>query len=91
MLLMIVLLSGEKKYSVEGSALDEVNLMGRAIYESLERNDIANIGSQLQALHSHVKENGIRADPYRNADLVVPPVNCDVNVLRELFNLQKVP
>jgi len=88
---MIFLLSGEKKYSVEGEALEKVDLMGREIFEALERNDIATMCTQLKALHSYVKENGTRADPYKNADAVIPPADCDANELRDFFNLQKTP
>ncbi len=91
MFVMIILLSGEKKYSVEGEALDKVNSMGREIFEALERNDIAKMYAQLSALHSYVKENGTRVDPYKNADAVIPPADCDAKELRDFFNLQKTP
>ncbi len=88
---MIILLSGEKKYSVEGEALDKINSMGRQIFETLERNDVAALGTQLRALHSYVKKNGVHADPYTNAEIIIPPVDCDANELRVFFNLHKAP
>lgn len=88
---MIILLSGEKKYSVEGASLEKVDELGRLLYETLERGDSAQFKELLQNLHSFVKENGVNVDPLRKADLVIPSPICDANEFRALFNLQKTP
>lgn len=88
---MIVLLSGGKKYSIDGEALEKVNTLGHLLYETLERDDSAQFNALLQTIHSFVKEKGVHVDPYRKADIIIPSITCDANEFRTLFKLQKTP
>ena len=90
---MIILLSGNGKYSLEGTFLFTVEDAGKTLFSLLmegEEND-QEFTSKLIELHEFVKKNGIPVEVYKNADLILPPLHSNPGTMRAMLGLQKKP
>jgi hypothetical protein len=88
---MIILLSGDGKYSVEGTDLDSVLESGRRLYLLLKTESYEEFTRSLYQLHSYVKTNGRQVEILRSADVIVPPLNCDPRILGSIMGLHSAP
>jgi hypothetical protein len=86
---LIILLSGNGKYSLEGTFLFAVEDAGKTLFSLLmegEKND-QEFTSKLIELHEFVKKNGIPVE----ADLILPPLHSNPGTMRAMLGLQKKP
>lgn len=88
---MIILLSGEGKYSLEGQELDAVLESGRRLYLLLKEARYDEFSQSLSQLHSYVTAKGKQVEILRNADIIVPPLGCDPRVIGSIMGLQSTP
>jgi hypothetical protein len=88
---MIVLLSGEGKYSLDGKELDTVLESGRRLYLLLKEERYDEFSHSLSQLHSYVIANGKQVEILRVADVVVPPLNCDPRIMGSIMGVQSAP
>jgi hypothetical protein len=88
---MIVLLSGEGKYSLDGKELDTVLKSGRRLYLLLKEERYDEFSHSLSQLHSYVIANGKQVEILRVADVVVPPLNCDPRIMGSIMGVQSAP
>jgi hypothetical protein len=88
---MIVLLSGKAKYAIEGKELDFVLESGRRLYFFLKEGRYHEFSWSLSQLHSYVMDNGKQVEILRNADIIVPPLDCDPRVIGSILGFQSTP
>jgi len=88
---MIVLLSGKGKYSLEGKELETVLESGRSLYVLLKEERYTEFSQSLYQLHSFVMANGRQVEILRNADIIVPPLECDPRIMGSVMGLQSSP
>lgn len=88
---MIILLSGDGKYSVEGQDLDETLESGRQLYLLLKAEKYEEFAQSLSQLHSYVRTRGRQVEILRSADIIIPPLTCDPRVLGSIMGLQRTP
>jgi hypothetical protein len=88
---MIILLSGDGKYAVEGTDLDNVLESGRHLYQLLKTENYEEFARSLYQLHSYVKANGKQVETLRSADVIVPPFNCEPRILGSIMGLHSAP
>jgi hypothetical protein len=88
---LIVLLSGNGKYLLEGDDVEAVLEAGRNLY-SLVRDDRGyEFHKTLSELHDFVKTKGTPVEIFRPVDFIIPPPDCDPQIIRQAFGLQKTP
>jgi hypothetical protein len=88
---MIILLSGDGKYSMEGADLESVLESGRRLYLLLKGESYEEFALSLSQLHSFVKANGKHVEILRNADVIIPPLSCDPRILGSIMGLHNNP
>jgi hypothetical protein len=89
--LLIILLSGDGKFLLEGKNLDTALESGRQLFSLLREDRIQEFSEALDELHSFVKQKGQPVEIYHNADIIVPPVKCDPRTIQSIMRLQKTP
>jgi hypothetical protein len=87
---MIVLISGDGKYSLEGADLETVMDCGRQLYALLKEGNFREFSAGLRELHDIVKRRGKPVDIFRVVDVIIPP-DCEPHLLVLLMGLQKTP
>ncbi|MGA2573797.1 MAG: hypothetical protein ABSF36_06295 [Candidatus Methanomethylicaceae archaeon] len=88
---MIILLSGDGKFLLEGKSLDTALESGRQLFSLLREDRIQEFSEALDELHSFVKQKGQPVEIYHNADIIVPPVKCDPRTIQSIMGFQKTP
>jgi len=88
---MIVLLSGKGKYSLEGKELETVLESGRSLYVLLKEERYTEFSQSLYQLHSFLMANRRQVEILRNADIIVPPLECDPRIMGSVMGLQSSP
>jgi len=88
---MIILLSGDGKYSVKGTDLENVLESGRSLYMLLKTERYEEFAQSLYQLHSYVKANGSQVEIIRSADIIIPPLSCDPRILGSIMGLHNTP
>lgn len=86
---MIVLISGNGKYAVEGEDLDSLMKDGRVLFDLLKKSNYEEFTYCLNRLHEFVKKHGKVTEIYRPADIILPPLNCDPRIVQTLMGIQK--
>lgn len=89
--LLIILLSGDGKFLLEGKSLDTALESGRQLFSLLREDRIQEFSEALDELHSFVKQKGQPVEIYHNADIIVPPVKCDPRTIQSIMGFQKTP
>jgi hypothetical protein len=89
--LLIILLSGDGKFSLEGKNLDAALKSGRQLFSLLKEDRFQEFSETLDQLYSFVKQNGQPVEIYHNADIIVPPVKCDPRTIQSIMGFQKTP
>jgi len=85
---LIVLLSGDGKYSLEGDDLEEVLTRGRTLYSSLKDDRTDEFETRLLELREFVRKKGRPVEIFRGAEIIIPPANCSPEILRSVLGLQ---
>jgi len=88
---MIILLSGDGKYSVEGKDLDAVLETGRTLFSLLKEDKDEEFSRTLREIHRFVRGKGTPVEIYRSADVIIPPLDCDPKVMKSVLGIQKSP
>jgi hypothetical protein len=88
---LIILLSGDGKFLLEGKSLDTALESGRQLFSLLREDRIQEFSEALDELHSFVKQKGQPVEIYHNADIIVPPVKCDPRTIQSIMGFQKTP
>lgn len=88
---MIVLISGDGKYSIEGSDLDEVLERGRGLYALLKESRFGEFSPALRELHDIVRQRGKPVEIFRVVDVIIPPADCDPQLMSQMMGLQRTP
>ena len=88
---MIILLSGDGKYLLEGNEVETVLNAGRNLYSYIRDDRFQDFLKTLKELHEFVKAKGSPVEIFRPADLIIPPVDCDPRLIQLSLGLQKIP
>ena len=88
---MIVLISGDGKYMVEGESVDNIMENGRRLFALLKESNYEEFSTSLKKLHEFVKESGREVEIYRPAEIILPPIGCDPRLVQALFGFQRKP
>jgi len=88
---LIILLSGDGKYSLSGEDLEEALERGRMLFKLLKENRMEDFSNELSDLHSFVKERGHSVEIFRNAEVIIPPIKCDPQAIHSIMGFQKSP
>lgn len=89
--LLIILLSGNGKFLLEGKNLEAALESGRQLFRLLKEDRLQEFSEVIDELHSFVKQNGRQVEIYYNADIIVPPVKCDPRIIQSIMGFQKIP
>lgn len=84
---MIILLSGDSKYSVNGKDLDAVLEAGRELFILLKEGKDKDFNHTLKEIHKFVQMNGKLVEIYRSADVIIPPVKSDPKVIKSVLGI----
>jgi len=84
---MIILLSGDGKYYLEGEDLEHVFLEGRKLFSLLKQGKYEEFSLLLKDLHRFVKEKGKPVDILKVADIIIPPAKSNPFIMKEIFML----
>jgi hypothetical protein len=88
---LIVLLSGNGKYAMEGKDLDRVLETGRGLFSLLKEDKDEEFSRSLREVHRFVRGKGTPVEIYRIAGVIIPPVECDPKVMKGVLGIQKSP
>jgi len=84
---MIVLLSGDGKYYLDGDDLEHIFLEGRRLFSLLKEKKFEEFSLSLIDLHEFVKKKGKPVDILKTADIIIPPAKSDPSLMNDLFML----
>ncbi|MCX8142612.1 MAG: hypothetical protein N3F04_07610, partial [Candidatus Nezhaarchaeota archaeon] len=79
--------SGDGKYYLDGEALEHVFVEGRRLFSLLKEKKFEEFSSSLADLHEFVKKKGIPVEILKTADIIIPHINSNPSLLKELFML----
>lgn len=85
---MIILLSGNGKYSLDGENLERVFEKGRKLFLLLKEQKYEEFSLTLKEVHEFVEKNGKSVEMLKNADIIIPPVKFNPQQIREIFGLE---
>lgn len=85
---MIVLLSGDGKYSLEGKDLDTVLETGRTLFSLLKQDKDEEFSRTLREIHRFVRGKGTLVEIYRSADVIIPPLEVDPKVMKSVLGIK---
>jgi len=88
---LIILLSGDSKYSVNGKDLDAVLETGRKLFILLKEGKDEDFTHTLGEIHKFVQMKGKPVEIYRSADMIIPPIKSDPKVMKSVLGIQKSP
>ncbi|GEM_PF-1110273 len=88
---MIVLLSGEGKYSLEERDTERLLEIGKELYHLLSEGRDREFALRLGELHAFVKRKGKKVEIFRLTDIVIPPADVDPAMMERIFGFQKSP
>jgi hypothetical protein len=74
---MIVRISGEDQYRLDGAAAERVNELENSVVQSVERGDEDGFAESFRALLDYVRSNGARLsdDELEGSDVILPPAD----------------
>lgn len=84
---MIIRIMGEGQYEVEGSLLEELNVIDNRIVDHVGRGEEKEFREALGQLISTVKRNGKQLDPKEiiKSEIIVPPKDLTLEEARGIF------
>jgi len=85
---LIVLLSGDGKYSLEGKDLDTVLETGRTLFSLLKQDKDEEFSRTLREIHRFVRGKGTLVEIYRSADVIIPPLEVDPKVMKSVLGIK---
>lgn len=88
---MIILLSGDSKYLVNGKDLDTVLETGRQLFILLKEGKDEDFTNTLKELHQFVQKTGKPVEIYRSADVIIPPIKSDPRIIKSVLGIQNCP
>lgn len=84
---MIVLLSGDGKYYLDGKDLEHVFTEGRRLFSLLKEKKFEEFSLLLADLHEFVRKKGSPVEILKTADIIIPSVKSNPSLMNELFTL----
>lgn len=84
---MIVLLSGNGKYYLDGENLEHIFEEGRRLFHLLKDGKFDEFSSSLTNLHKFIKTKGKPIEVLKTADIIIPPTTSNPSLMKEIFGL----
>ena len=84
---MIVRILGENQFSIDDSAVAELNRLDSELEAAVDRNDEAAFIAALHALLDQVRAQGspLPADTLESSDLILPPSDASMDEVRKML------
>ncbi len=84
---MIIRIMGEGQYEMEGSLLEDLNVIDNRIVDHVSRGEEKEFREDLGRLISTVKRNGKQLDPKEiiKSDIIIPPKDLTLEEAKDIF------